>query len=127
MLTALGMILTFFRKKKDEEEEENAEAKEAAVTRTATSEEEAKEEEEDDENKRKKSKFLGLIPAIGSVILFILTEDMRNKMIWTDKYTLAMVIILLVNFVLAYLTRNKKKDDDEEEDKPADPNQTVAA
>ena len=127
VLTALGMILTFFRKRKDEEEEENVEAKEAAVTRTATSEEEAKEEEEDDKNKRKKSKFLGLIPAIGSVILFILTEDMRNKMIWTDKYTLAMVIILLVNFVLAYLTRNKKKDDDEEEDKPADPNQTVTA
>ncbi|MBQ9158277.1 MAG: hypothetical protein IJ136_02960, partial [Erysipelotrichaceae bacterium] len=126
VLTALGMILTFFRKKKDEEEEENATVKEAAVTRTATSEEEAKKEEEDDENKRKKSKFLGLIPAIGSVILFILTEDMRNKMTWTDKYTLAMVIILLVNFVLAYLTRNKKKDD-EEEDKPADPNQTVAA
>ena len=99
----------------------------AFMENKATSEEEAKEEEEDDENKRKKSKFLGLIPAIGSVILFILTEDMRNKMIWTDKYTLAMVIILLVNFVLAYLTRNKKKDDDEEEDKPADPNQTVAA
>ncbi len=113
VLTAAGMILTFFRKKKDDEEEE-ANAEGANITRMAASEE-ANEEEEDDENKRKKSKFLGLIPAIGSVIFFILTEDMRNKMIWTDKYTLAMVLILLANFVIAYLTRNKKKDDDEED------------
>ena len=88
--------------------------------------EEANEGEEDDENKRKKSKFLGLIPAIGSVIFFILTEDMRNKMIWTDKYTLAMVLILLANFVIAYLTRNKKKDDDEEDGNKTE-GQAVAA
>ena len=84
-----------------------------------------KEKEDEDEESRKKSKFLGLIPAIGSVILFILTEDLRNKMTWTDKYTLAMVVIMLVNFVIAYLTRNKKKDDDEET--PTNPDQTVTA
>ncbi|MCR4855680.1 MAG: hypothetical protein K5908_05875, partial [Erysipelotrichaceae bacterium] len=114
VLTALGMVITFFRKKKeDEEEEENAE--EAQVVRTAASEEED-EEEEDEENKRKKSKFLGLLPAIASVIIFILTEDMRNPMILIDKYTLLMVVIMLVNFLVAYLTRNKKKDDDDKEE-----------
>ena len=117
------MIITFFREKKDDEEEE-ANAEEANVTRNAAPE--GEEEEEDEENKRKKSKFLGLIPAIGSVIFFILTEDMRNKMIWTDKYTLAMVLILLANFLIAYLTRNKKKDDDEDEDNKAE-GQAVAA
>ena len=115
------MILTYFRKKKEEEEEENADAD----ARRNTPDSEEKEKEDEDEESRKKSKFLGLIPAIGSVILFILTEDLRNKMTWTDKYTLAMVVIMLVNFVIAYLTRNKKKDDDEET--PANPDQTVTA
>ena len=123
VLTALGMIFTFF-KKKEEEEEENPE--DATVVRTVVEDGENKEEEED-EDKRKKSKFLGLIPAIGSVIFFILTEDMRNPMILTDKYTLAMVVILLVNFLLAYLTRNKKKDDDNEESTPNIQQQPAAA
>ena len=113
------MILTYFRKKKEEEEEENADAD--ARRNIPDSEE----KEDEDEESRRKSKFLGLIPAIGSVIFFLLTEDMSNKMTWTDKYTLAMVVIMLVNFVIAYLTRNKKKDDDEET--PANPDQTVTA
>ena len=121
------MIITFFRKKKDDEEEEEAKTEEAKVTRMAASGEENAEEEEDDENKRKKSKFLGLIPAIGSVIFFILTEDMRNKMIWTDKYTLAMILILLANFLIAYLTRNKKKDKDDEDEANKAEGQAVAA
>lgn len=51
---------------------------------------------------------------------------MRNKMIWTDKYTLAMVLILLANFLIAYLTRNKMKDDDEDENNKTE-GQAVAA
>ena len=94
----------------DEEEEETVRSA------NVSQDEEEEEEEEEDENKRKKSKFLGLIPAIASVIIFILTEDMRNPMRLTDRYTLLMVIVALLNFVLAFLTRNKKKDDDEEED-----------
>ena len=73
-------------------------------------------EEEEEEKKRKWSKLLGLIPAIGSVILFILTEDIRLPWRWIDKWTIWMIIILLVNVILAFLTRNKKKDDDEEEE-----------
>ena len=78
-------------------------------------------DEIEEEDERKKSKFTGIIPAVVAVIVFILTEDMRLPMVWTDRWTIWMIIILLVNAVLAYLTRNKK-DDDEEEDEEEDKN-----
>ena len=104
------MGITYFRKKDDEDEDE-----EEGVTRTTPEEE----EEEEDENKRKKSKFLGLIPAVGSIVLFILTEDMRNPMRLMDKWTIWMAVIMVVNFILAFVTRNKKKEDEEEEEAKA--------
>jgi hypothetical protein len=106
-LIGLGMVITYFRKKKEDDEDEDG------VVRQNT------DEEEDDKNKRKASKFLGLIPAIGSIVLFILTEDMSNVPAWTDKWTLWMAVILLVNVILAFATRNPKDDDDEEEEAAA--------
>ncbi len=98
-LIGLGMVITFFRKKKEDEEEEDEEK---------AKERNNNEEEEEDPNKRRPSKFLGLIPAIASIILFVLTENMKNPMRLTDKWTIWMVVIALVNVVLAYLTRNQK-------------------
>jgi uncharacterized protein YqhQ len=60
-------------------------------------------------------KLLGLIPAIASIVVFLLTENMNNPMRLVDKWTILMVVMTLVNALLAYLTRNKKKDEDEEE------------
>ena len=105
--TAAGMIITYF-KKKEEDEEEN----EDGVVRQLTDEEKQKEEEE---NERKRSKFLGLIPGIGSVITFLLTEDMSAKMVLVDKWTILMIAILAIGAAMAYLTRDKK---DEEEEQP---------
>lgn len=110
VLIGLGMCITMLRKSDDDDDDEddqNGAAKQAA---------ESDDEEEEEDKKRKWSKLLGLIPAIGSVILFILTEDIRLPWRWIDKWTIWMIIILLVNVILAFLTRNKKKDDDEEEE-----------
>ena len=76
---------------------------------------ENEEEEEKENDKRKKSKFLGLIPALLSVIIFIFTEDMRNPMDLKDRYTLLMVIIALATILLAFFSRNKKEEKEEEE------------
>ena len=105
-LTGLGMLWTFLKKKDEDEEEEK---KAEAVKRSAQA------QEEEEEKKRKKSKLLGLIPPIASIILFILTEDMRLPMTMFDKWTLLTGIFTLANFGLAFLTRNKK--DEEEENK----------
>ena len=110
VITALAMVLSFFRKKEENEEEENADFNEAQIEMI-----ENEEEEEKENDKRKKSKFLGLIPALLSVIIFIFTEDMRNPMVLKDRYTLLMVIIALATILLAFLSRNKKEEKEEEE------------
>jgi hypothetical protein len=109
VITALAMVLSFFRKKEENEEEENADLNEAQIEKIEG------EEEEEEKDSRKKSKFLGLIPAILSVIIFIFTEDMRNPMVLKDRYTLLMVIIALATILLAFLSRNKKEEKEEEE------------
>ena len=82
-----------------------------------------KEENEDEENEadtinRKWSvRLLGLIPAIGAVIAFILTEDMTLKMQLTDNWTLMMIIILAIEAVLAIAS---KKTTEEGEEKQAE-------
>ena len=110
VITALAMVLSFFRKKEENEEEENADFNEAQNEMI-----ENEEEEEKENDKRKKSKFLGLIPALLSVIIFIFTEDMRNPMVLKDRYTLLMVIIALATILLAFFSRNKKEEKEEEE------------
>ena len=92
------MIITFF-KKKDEDDDGTK----------------ANPNEENDENKGKKSKFLGLIPAVASVVIFLLTENIHNPMTLVDKWTIPMVLILVANGIVAYLTRNKKPEDEDTE------------
>ncbi len=79
VLSALGMILSFFRKRSDG----------ADKTRSA-------------------GKFFGLIPAIAALAVFFLTEDMAGRMVLTDRWTIPMFVILALNGALAYFTRGGK-------------------
>ncbi len=110
LTSAVLLILYFTGKKKDEDEEENTDAAEGGA------------EEDDDEAKELKRKglmrILSLIPAIGSVIFFILTEDMRLPMIMVDKWTPWMVAILVVSILLAIFSKKTKKDAEEEQEEP---------
>lgn len=92
--TALWMIISFTRKEENSEEEK---------------------EEKEESGNRRISKTFGIIPAVVSVIIFILTEDMTQPMILTDRYTLVMMLILLSNLMLALVTRNR--DDKEQKQK----------
>ena len=98
-IVALGMLLTGLFKKTYEEENSNNKEN----------------EEDEDEGKHKLSKVFGLLPAILSIILFIMTEDMSLPMILIDRWTLPMVFILVITIVLAVLTKNKKKEEEEDE------------
>ena len=74
-----------------------------------------KREEEDGEVIRETKKHglarvLTLIPGIGAIIAFILTENMRNPMVFTDRWTLLMVIIALVQLVLVIFGAKKDKE-----------------
>lgn len=89
ILAALGMILTMNTK---EEEEEN---------------------EDEEENRMNLSKLLEIVPAILAAIIFLLTEDIRNTMIFTDRYTLLMVLFPLASLLTAWITANRKEDKEE--------------
>ena len=65
------------------------------------------------------ARFSSLIPAIGGVIAFFLTENMRNPMCIWDKWTLLMAIIALVQIVVVFVARHKKDDDDDEDEENA--------
>ncbi|MBQ2582638.1 MAG: hypothetical protein II577_01935 [Erysipelotrichaceae bacterium] len=91
-LAALGMVFTMNRKEEDDENEENEE-----------------------ERKVNFSKILGIIPAALAILFFLLTEDMNNPMVLTDRYTLMMILFPLVSLLTAWLTRNEKEDDENKE------------
>ncbi|MDD4312507.1 MAG: hypothetical protein PHW41_08500, partial [Eubacteriales bacterium] len=56
------------------------------------------------------TRVLTLLPGIGAIIVFILTENMRNPMVFTDRWTLVMVIIALVQLVLVLFGAKKEKE-----------------
>ena len=74
------------------------------------------EETESTIKKKGVARVLSLIPAIGGIILFILTEDMDLPMRLVDKWTIWMALILLVNVVIAIASKKKKKEEDEDEE-----------
>ncbi|MBQ3393627.1 MAG: InlB B-repeat-containing protein [Oscillospiraceae bacterium] len=68
--------------------------------------------EEDEENNNDRHLFtrvLSLVPAAAAIVMFILTENMNNRMVLTDKWTIWMLTILLTNIVAAFAAR---KDDE---------------
>ena len=78
--------------------------------------EELSEEQNEKLRKRRKNKVWDLVPAVGSVVAFILTEDMRLPMTWVDKWTILMVVILLISGAVGYMTRLKEKKEEKVEE-----------
>ncbi len=104
---AVGMSITFFRTNEENEEEIGNVKVENKNSENAKTEPERTE--------RKWSKFMGLIPGVGSVITFLLTEDMRLPMALVDKWTILMIAFLAVGAALAFLSRNGKNEPETEE------------
>ena len=63
-------------------------------------------------------RILSILPAVVSVIFFILTEDMRNPMIFVDKWTLWMLVFAAANAALLIFAKKTRKDDDDNKQKP---------
>ena len=54
-----------------------------------------------------------LIPAIGAIAAFILTENMANPMVLTDRWTVMMIIILAVQAGVAALVGKKDSNNED--------------
>ncbi|MBQ3338940.1 MAG: hypothetical protein IJG82_04995, partial [Atopobiaceae bacterium] len=73
-------------------------------------------EDEEQRKNRRALRLATLVPAIGSVVAFILTEDMSLPMQFIDRWTPLMVAILVAQAVLTVLARNKDEEQDEQQD-----------
>ena len=103
----LGLILLLSKRHKNDEEEDEEE-RQARIERG--------EEKEQEQKRGWICKVLGVLVAIGSVVLFILTEDMSLPMVLIDEWTIWMVIIAVVELVLLLVGRHWKDVDDDEEE-----------
>lgn len=105
VVSVVLLVGYFFGKKKDQEEDDEIQT--------------YQDEEQQKELKRKGSaRILSILPAVVSVIFFILTENMRNPMIFVDKWTLWMAVFAIANVALAILSKKTRKDDDDNKQKP---------
>lgn len=59
-------------------------------------------------------RLASLIPAIGAIAVFLLTENMANPMILTDNWTVMMIVILAVQTGIAFLAGKNDSADEEE-------------
>ncbi|MBR2753012.1 MAG: hypothetical protein IKE02_04745, partial [Lachnospiraceae bacterium] len=110
LISVLLLAFYFIKRKADEDEQ-----KENSNSRASFMDD----QEEAKRHNKLGMRLLGLIPAIGSVVAFILTEDMSAKMQMVDKWTLMMVIILAIEVALAVFSKKTTDDGEEEQGQPA--------
>ncbi len=73
-------------------------------------------EEKDRKRERVGWKLFEIVPFLFGTILFFLTENMRLPMILVDKWTILMVVTLLIAITLALLTRQRDPEEEPDED-----------
>ncbi len=59
-------------------------------------------------------RIISLVPAIGGIVAFLLTEDVRNPMVFTDRWTLLMVAIFLIQAGVAAVAARSHKEEPKE-------------
>ena len=111
IIAIILLILALKKNDKDDEDEDDEK------TETVNADED--EDTQKETKRRRILKLLGLVPAIISLIAFILTEDMSNPMALTDKWTVLMLILLAIEVVLAILSKKKKEDKEDEQTEQA--------
>jgi Mg2+/citrate symporter len=53
--------------------------------------------------------FVAVVMGIAGIIVFLLTEDMRNPMVMVDKWTIVNVILFIVEIIAVALIFKRKK------------------
>ena len=71
--------------------------------------------EEVDVQRKGKLRIASIIPAIGAIIAFILTEDMSLPMAMTDKWTVLMIAILVVQALVAIIANIRSSEEGDTE------------
>ena len=113
-----GMLLGMIgRKRKEDEEDALNKPQDNVVAANQPSEE----DEGEPTVKRKKAlRVASLVPTIGTIALFLLTQDMSQPMALLDAWTPAFACISVAQAVLGIASRKKKVDDDDDSQQPMD-------
>ena len=69
-----------------------------------------------EENDKRYNNFFSILIAIGAVIVFIFTENVRLPMTLVDQHTFMMFLIAISGIVCAMLTKDYKKEDNSEKE-----------
>jgi hypothetical protein len=94
-ITSAVLLAGYFGKKEDDDENEDGEEKEI--------------------RRKGFARLSSIIPAAASIIAFVLTENMSNPMVLTDRWTILMAVILLLQAVPAVLAKKATAEAEEEE------------
>ena len=97
-ILSIIMLIRYFTRRKEEDEETG---------------------EEEKVQRKGKLRIASIIPAIGAIIAFILTEDITLPMQLIDKWTVLMIVILAIQVLVAIFANFRRDDDDEEEEAEA--------
>ena len=101
--TLFGLLLLISKRHKSEDEDDEEDE---------TMDEESKEQE------KKRGLFtrvLAVLITILSIVFFLITEDMSLPWTWTDRYTIWMVVIGVVQIVVFFVGRKWKNVDDDDD------------
>ena len=116
ILTVLGsaaLLLTFFLRKK--KEEENGTEKQNPYITSKTQND--KENKDQDQIKRHGVwRLISLIPSVGSIIAFILTENMSNPMAIFDQWTAMMAVITVIQVIIMIFSKKRYDREDHDDD-----------
>ena len=61
------------------------------------------------------TKIASILVGIISVVVFILTEDMSLPMILTDKWTLCMILLLIIEVVNIWIVKRQSQREEEDD------------
>ena len=75
---------------------------------------EYEEDEEEDVKRHGLPRLLALLAAIISVIVFFITEDITQPMIWVDEYTIWMLLLFIATALLTMMSKKDQEDQDDD-------------
>ncbi len=101
---SIVLIVGYFLGRKAKDEDDEAEAAQGASDADATTTK---------RNNKGFARAFSAVPALVAAYLFIMTQDMTMPMAYIDKWTLAMVLIALIQVFVAIVSRKKDKDPDQ--------------
>ena len=114
ILLALGLFIAYFSRNTKEEEHDRRRDK----RRGHEGYDERTEAREEARSKRMVWRIVTLVAGILAIILFFLTEDMTLPMGLVDYWTIAHVIIFILQIVFMVLATKRKREEEDVHDRP---------